>query len=82
MTVRRSVRGKITTTKDAEEKEAAPTSLEKAESMLSTDGQQELQTSEMKSVSAQLQSGNQTQEGCLEAERSRMDIKGKKKYKP
>lgn len=74
------------TTEDAEEKEAAPvqppTSLEKVESMLSTDGQQELQRSEVKSASAELQSGNQTQEGRLDEEGSRMDFKGEKKYKP
>lgn len=73
-------------TKDAEEKEAEPveppTALEKAESVGWTDGQQELQTSEVKSASAELQSGNQTQEGCLDEERSRMDVKGKKKQKP
>lgn len=85
MTLRRSVRGKNETTKDAEEKEAAPaeppTSLEKAESMLWTEGQQGLQKSEGKSASAELQSGEQTQEGCLDEQRSRMDIKGKKKSK-
>lgn len=73
------------TTKDAEEKAAAsaepPTSLEKAESMSWTEGQQGLQRSEVRSASAELQSGNQIQEACLDEERSRMDIKGKKKSK-
>lgn len=83
MTVRRSARGKNTTTEDAEEKEAAPvqppTSLETDESMVSTDGQQELQRSEVKSASLELQSGNETEEGCLDEEGNRMDIKGEKK---
>ena len=73
-------------TRDAEETEAAPLQppplLEKDECMLAPDGQQELQKSEVESASAELQSGNQTQEGCLGEERSRMDIKGKKKYNP
>lgn len=70
--MRRSVRGKNTTAKDAEEKEAAPveppTSLEKADSMLLS--------------SAELQSGNETPEGCLDEEMSRMDMKGKEEDKP
>lgn len=68
------------TSKDAEEKEAASvppaTSPENDESSLSTDSRRE--KTEMKAASAEQQPGNRTLEGCLEGERSRTDIKGKK----
>lgn len=80
--LRRSARGKDKTSKDEEEKEAAPvqsaTSSEKDESSLSADGQQEPQKTRAKAPSAEPQPGNQTLEGCLYGGRSRTDVKGKK----
>lgn len=70
------------TSKDEEEKEAAPaqpaTSPEKDECPLSPDSRREPQKTEVKAASAEPQPGNQTLEGCLEGKRSRTDIKGKK----
>lgn len=66
------------TSNDEEAKEAASAQPATSPEKSPTDSRREPQKTEVRAASAETQPGKQTLEGCLEGERSRTDIKGKK----